>query len=933
MVLRTLIGGSLALVLGTQPGTVTLGTPPAVRISAVQPPTNAAGNIAPNPNAFLDPSHLIHRLKAPLTLSPGATKDDARVWQQVVRYYEAGQALYDADRYTEALAQFNAAWQLAAPLNNDNKVRILIYIGSIHILLNQPQQALDVATDLLAYAPTIAEPELRSLALTSGALIAADGHLALSNFSLAIDQYQAALATGGASGNPFLLQYASLGLGRLYTYGLGQHPQAIDICQGLLDRQGDARNPLDEELLSGVLMCLGSAALGQGDFAAATDYYTQVRQVTRRQGNPIGEVYALVNLGWTAQRQGDYEQAIAVFTEALPIAQQTGDRLAEAYVIGNLGHSYAYVGEHERAIALLQQALPIARAVGDRQGEFLALRSLGQALVRQGRPELAIVFYKTAVNVSESVRLDLDTLPLELQQSFVDTVAVEYRALANLLLEAGRIPEAQQVLDLLKLEELREFTGTTRATWSSDGLVFSDGEQQVIDAHGSLIALGQAVYTCEQTTCGELNQLYGQQETLLATYQQQVSAFETTVRDNRAQDLWFQDPSNLSTDAQALLDAQPDAVLIYPLVLEDKLWLLWAAAGGAVGTIEVPVTQATLAQTVQTLGQLIQSGHINPHNERELQGVSRQLYGWLVEPLAAELTANNIEHLIFVNDRVTRYIPMAALYDGQQYLIEQYAISSVLAPAITDTRDRLPAADTAPVLGLGLSQAVAGYGPLPGVPVELDAIVQTSAGDRQGIYPGSVFLDDAFDLATLRENLLDHRILHIATHAEFVPGRAEDSFLMLGTGEKLPIADIELLERRFRHIHLVVLSACQTALGGQAGDGSEIAGISAYFLEANRAKAVVASLWSVNDTSTSLLMQRFYAFMATGQLSKAEALRQAQLSLLTQTSLDEQLQAVATARGLSIVSIGTTREINPGGDRPFTHPYYWAPFILIGNSL
>ncbi|MDA0673972.1 MAG: hypothetical protein O3C67_09760, partial [Cyanobacteria bacterium] len=72
-----------------------------------------------------------------------------------------------------------------------------------------------------------------------------------------------------------------------------------------------------------------------------------------------------------------------------------------------------------------------------------------------------------------------------------------------------------------------------------------------------------------------------------------MAAFETTVRENRAQDLWFQDPSNLSTDAQALLDAQPHAVLIYPLVLEDKLWLLWAAAGGVVGSIEVPVSQAT----------------------------------------------------------------------------------------------------------------------------------------------------------------------------------------------------------------------------------------------------------------------------------------------------------------------------------------------------
>lgn len=927
MVLRALMGSGLALVLGLQPGAVTLAARPALVTASPQAPAA----IAPAP--FGDLRLLIHRVAAPLALSPSQNKSDAQVWQQVVRYYEAGQALYNANRYPEALAQFNAAWQLAAPLDNDNKVRILIYIGSIHILLNQPQQALAVAADLAARAPTIATPPLRSLARAAGALIAADSHVALSNFSLALEQYQAALATGVDSGDPFILQYASLGLGRLYTFGLGQHQRAIEICQGLLDRQHAPRNPLDPSLLAGVLMCLGSAHLGQNDFAAATDYYTQVRQVARRQDNPLGEVYALVNLGWTAQRQGNYTQAIAHFNEALPIAQGTGDRLAEAYVIGNLGHSYAYLGDPDRAIALLQQALPIARAVGDRQGEFLALRSLGEALVRQGRPELAIVFYKTAINVSESVRLGLQALPLELQRSFVDTVAAEYRALANLLLEAGRIAEAQQVLDLLKLEELREFTGTTRAAWRSEGLVFSDGEQRVIDAHGSLIALGQAVYTCEQTTCDGLNQLYREQEALLATYQQQVAAFETTVRENRAQDLWFQDPSNLSTDAQALLDAQPHAVLIYPLVLEDKLWLLWAAAGGVVGSIEVPVSQATLAQTVQHLGQLIQSGHTNPHNEAELQEVSRQLYGWLVEPLGAELAANNIEHLIFVNDRVTRYIPMAALYDGHQYLIEQYAISSVLAPAITDSRDRLPAAAAAPVLGLGLSQGVAGYAPLPGVPLELDAIVQTSGDDRLGIYPGRVFLDGDFDLAALRDHLLDHRILHIATHAEFVPGRADASYLVLGTGEKLPIADIELLERRFRHIHLVVLSACQTALGGQAGDGTEIAGISAYFLEANRAKAVVASLWSVNDTSTSLLMQRFYAFMATGQLSKAEALRQAQLSLLTQTSWDDQLQAVATARGLSIVSAGSTVEINPGGDRPLTHPYYWAPFILIGNSL
>jgi CHAT domain-containing protein len=151
---------------------------------------------------------------------------------------------------------------------------------------------------------------------------------------------------------------------------------------------------------------------------------------------------------------------------------------------------------------------------------------------------------------------------------------------------------------------------------------------------------------------------------------------------------------------------------------------------------------------------------------------------------------------------------------------------------------------------------------------------------------------------------------------------------VLGNGEQLKVSDIEAMERRLGNLHLVVLSACQTALGGAAGDGTEIAGISSYFLEKGRAEAVMASLWRVDDVGTSLLMQRFYEILATGQVTKAEALRQAQLSLLhNEEMLNDRFTALGIERG-GLIPSNSTSDVSG-----FEHPYHWAPFILIGNGL
>jgi CHAT domain-containing protein len=269
---------------------------------------------------------------------------------------------------------------------------------------------------------------------------------------------------------------------------------------------------------------------------------------------------------------------------------------------------------------------------------------------------------------------------------------------------------------------------------------------------------------------------------------------------------------------------------------------------------------------------------------------------------------------------------MAALHDGKQYLVENFAVSTILTAA-TNTTDRLsPNPQENAVLGLGLTNAIAPFSALPGVETELNNIIKTTP-TASGIYPGLKLFNAQFTEDSLRETISDYRILHIATHGSFTTNDPENSFLLLGDGKKLIIPTIRTM-KSLAVTHLVVLSACETGKGGVDKEGLEVAGMGHYFLLGG-AKSVMASLWLVNDPATALSMQQFYKNLATGTLTKPEALRQAQLTLLKGNNI-----ATKGDRGGSFNITPT----NPNGQtqtisRNFKHPYYWAPFILIGNSL
>ena len=529
------------------------------------------------------------------------------------------------------------------------------------------------------------------------------------------------------------------------------------------------------------------------------------------------------------------------------------------------------------------------------------------------------MFYKQSVSVRETIRQDIRKLPRESQEAYTQSVAGTYRRLADLLIAQGRIGEAQQVLERLKLQELNDFTKGTRAPTTIAEVGFSPVETQVKNKYSGLIAFGSQYYTCDQQQprCPQYSDLKTQYQNLSKEFQAFVEQIKQQLRDSRLTQV-DKSTQDFLNSADRLVTANPNSILIYPLVLPDKTRLLWASKGGVLSkTATCPLGEKALYSKVTQFQTLISKRG----DETEIKAIGKELYKCLVEPIESQLPPNEIKHLIFVPDRATNYIPMGALFDGKQYLIQRYAISTVLSASLTDTDSRLPAPSSTSILALGLSQSKGTYSALPNVETELNAIVKQS--NSAGIYPGTLFLNQQFTKAALEDNIRGHQIIHIATHGEFKPENPRSSYFLLGNGTPYPIPDVQAL-RDLKGIDLVVLSACKTGLGGADGLGLEVSGISSFFMgDKERAKAVMASLWDVNDASTSLLMQQFYKNLSQ-PMSKAAALQEVQKAFIKGNLTDKD----APAR--SDILVTSTRTPRPTN---FSHPYYWAPFILIGNSL
>jgi filamentous hemagglutinin family protein len=354
--------------------------------------------------------------------------------------------------------------------------------------------------------------------------------------------------------------------------------------------------------------------------------------------------------------------------------------------------------------------------------------------------------------------------------------------------------------------------------------------------------------------------------------------------------------------------------IVYVWAKADHLELVLLLPDGKNIFKSVPISRETVLQVAKEFTNAVRTPR--RLNAADYKEPAEQLYQWLIAPLQPELAANNIDTLVFSMDVGLRTLPLAALYDGKQFLVEKYSLGLIPSLSLTDTRY----ADIkgAEVLAMGASNFPAKYdqNPLPAVPLEISTIVGK-------IWPGLSFLNEKFTLENLRNKRQQpqYKIIHLATHGDFQPGGAENSYIQFWD-TKLRLNQLDELKLSNPQVELLVLSACTTAVGDEQAE----LGFAGLAVHAG-VKSALASLWYVSDAGTLGLMTEFYQQLRTAPI-KAEALRQAQLSMLRG---DVRLQDGYLVRSGNNQALPLPAELVAKGDKNLSHPYYWAAFTMIGS--
>jgi len=372
-------------------------------------------------------------------------------------------------------------------------------------------------------------------------------------------------------------------------------------------------------------------------------------------------------------------------------------------------------------------------------------------------------------------------------------------------------------------------------------------------------------------------------DALLQQKGQLVEAHQTVESAKRAELQAYFGHKSLSKHEVKFPEIDPGTAVLYPVLLPDRTELLLKFSN-SLCRIQVPVAGDDIAEAARLLHDNIQ----NRTSGRFIRQ-SRQLYDWLIVPIKATLAKHKIDTLVTVPDGALRLIPMAGLFNGKEFLIHEYALATT--PSLYFTTLRAVPKENSRIMLNGLSEAVQGFTPLKNVPLEMNGI-------KSLFNQSDEFLDQQFTLGNLERNLkqIPYKIVHIATHGQF-DSNLNNSFV-LTYDDKLTMDRLEsvLAQKRDNPVELLTLSACQTALG----DERAALGLAGVAIKTG-ARSVLASLWSVNDQSTTMLMQEFYSQLQKPDMSKAKALQQAQIKVAS--------------------------------DQRFRHPAYWGAFLLIGSWL
>ncbi len=609
--------------------------------------------------------------------------------------------------------------------------------------------------------------------------------------------------------------------------------------------------------MGATLLSLGNVTRAQKDSSASLEFYQQVTTadapILIKTQAQLNQLSLLLEMGKPAEARS-IVPAIEALLESLPPSRTS------IYARINLAQSLQKIETQTwdtQAIQTLIAAIESAKSLGDRRAEAYALGYLGG-------------IYAQTQQWTEARKLSEQAL-LIAQALNSPEIAYQWQwQLGRILKAQGQTESASQFYQAA-FTSLQSIRGDLIATRPDLQFSFRDSVEPVYREWVDLLLQKSP----DPPTQAELKQA-----------REVIEALQLAELDN------FFRTACLEGQSVAIDTInQTGTAVIYPIILPDRLEILLSLPGEPLRQYTTLVSQQQLEDTVEQWRQNLEKPFTTP--EGKLLG--QQVYDWLMRPIAAELAGeesdSGVKTLVFVLDGVLRNVPMAALYDNGQYLIDRYSIA--LTPGLRLLNPQPLQPEKLSVLAAGLTEERHGFAALSNVSTELQEI--------QAEFSSRILLDRAFTSTTLQEQIaaLPFPVVHLATHGQF-SSNADETFV-LAWDKPIAVTELSALLRqreqaREEAIELLVLSACETA----AGDKRAALGLAGVAVQAG-ARSTLASLWSLDDESGAQFIGQFYQALSSRNLSKAEALRQAQLSLLR--------------------------------DPNFRHPRYWAPYVLVGNWL
>jgi CHAT domain-containing protein len=738
---------------------------------------------------------------------------------------------------------------------------------------------------------------LSATAAAANLLESGDVDFARGAFESAVTRWEEAGRAYAAQGNIAGQIEALNRIGRAQSE-LGQYRRAVSSFTAALDR---ARGSGNVTLAATALTGLGSAQLALGDTSAAERTLREAASTARGLSDPALAAAALNQLGSLLLSQGLPAEAAAQYDESAALAPQRllrararvnaatalreGGRAEEAlqrlnaarsdlegltpshemaFTMVSAGLGYRdlrpYRKENRRALTLdahaaLLQAGNAADAIRDHKVASYAWGYLGQLYEEEKRFDAALTLTRRAVYAAQ-------------QTNAPESLYLWQWQAGRLLRQLGQVEPA--------IDSYRRAVATlqsVRPELSMRGTAPDAFRQKVGPIYFELVDL--LLQRSRAASAGTPS------ATLLVEARETIELFKVAeLRD------YFRDDcvDTALSKATRLDELARTAAVIYPIVLSDRLELLLSLPTG-LKSVAVKVDGAALAEEVRQFRRKLEK-----RTTREYLPHARQLYQWLIAPIARDLTDSGADTLVFVPDGPLRTIPMAALHDGTNFLIARYA--TAITPGLSLTDPRPIRRERAKVLAAGLSEPVQGFAPLPGVSEELRGLSL--------MFDTTTLENRDFVIARLQKNLAQERysVVHVASHGEF-SGDPAKSFLLTYDGrlgmDRLGEV-IGLFKYREEPLELLTLSACETA----AGDDRAALGLAGVAVRAG-ARSALATYWQVHDAVSADLMGAFYSQLRNSEVSRAVALQRAQLHVLE----------------------------NPR----FTHPGYWSPYLLINSWL